>query len=59
MSEFTRKVAIVTGACSGIGRTSANFFAREGAKVLVWLCSNRASFVNGVYYAVDRVYLAR
>ncbi len=35
MVEFTGKVAIVTGAASGIGRTSALFYAREGAKVVV------------------------
>ncbi len=35
MSEFKGKVAIVTGASSGIGRTSALFYAREGAKVVV------------------------
>src|ERR1035437_7322392 len=35
MSEFTGKVALVTGAASGIGRTSALFYAREGAKVTV------------------------
>jgi NAD(P)-dependent dehydrogenase (short-subunit alcohol dehydrogenase family) len=35
MVEFTGKVAIVTGASSGIGRTSALFYAREGAKVVV------------------------
>ena len=29
------QVAIVTGAASGIGRASALFYAREGAKVMV------------------------
>lgn len=35
MKELTGKVAIVTGAASGIGRTTAQFYAREGAKVSV------------------------
>lgn len=35
MVEFAAKVAIVTGAASGIGRTSALFYAREGANVVV------------------------
>jgi len=35
VSEFNGKVAIVTGASSGVGRTSALFYAREGAKVVV------------------------
>jgi len=35
MVEFIGKVAIVTGASSGIGRSSALLYAREGAKVVV------------------------
>lgn len=35
MGEFTGKVAIVTGAASGIGRASALLYAREGANVVV------------------------
>ncbi len=35
MGEFTGKVAIVTGASSGIGRSTALFYAREGAQVVV------------------------
>lgn len=35
MSEFDGKVAVVTGAASGIGRSCAELYARDGAKVVV------------------------
>jgi NAD(P)-dependent dehydrogenase (short-subunit alcohol dehydrogenase family) len=35
MVEFTGKVAVVTGAASGIGRATAQLYAREAAKVVV------------------------
>jgi NAD(P)-dependent dehydrogenase (short-subunit alcohol dehydrogenase family) len=37
--RFTGKVILITGATSGIGRTTAEAFAREGAKVL--FCGRR------------------
>lgn len=35
MTQFDGKVAIVTGAASGIGATTAEFYARDGARVVV------------------------
>ncbi|NLE11840.1 MAG: SDR family NAD(P)-dependent oxidoreductase, partial [Actinobacteria bacterium] len=38
--QFSGKVALVTGAATGIGRSGALLFAREGAKVVVTTRSN-------------------
>jgi NAD(P)-dependent dehydrogenase (short-subunit alcohol dehydrogenase family) len=35
MSRFSNRVVVVTGAARGIGRAEAEFFAREGAHVIV------------------------
>jgi NAD(P)-dependent dehydrogenase (short-subunit alcohol dehydrogenase family) len=44
MNRFKNKVALITGATSGIGRTAAIAFAREGAKVV--LKSGGGAIVN-------------
>jgi NAD(P)-dependent dehydrogenase (short-subunit alcohol dehydrogenase family) len=40
--DFTGKVVLVTGASSGIGRATAEFFGACGAKVAVSYLSNQA-----------------
>jgi NAD(P)-dependent dehydrogenase (short-subunit alcohol dehydrogenase family) len=35
MPKFENKVALVTGSSGGLGRSCAQIFAREGAKVVV------------------------
>src|SRR5918999_792994 len=45
-SRLDNKVAVVTGAARGIGATTARFFAREGAKLL--LCDAREELLAEV-----------
>ena len=47
------KVAIVTGAASGNGKAVAVLFANEITKVVLFLASDEASFVNGSIFVAD------
>jgi NAD(P)-dependent dehydrogenase (short-subunit alcohol dehydrogenase family) len=51
--EFEGKLAPVTGATSGIGRATAAALAREVAEAIVFLASDRASYLNGAVIPVD------
>lgn len=56
MSEFTGRVALVTGAASGIGAASARLLAERGARVV---CADRdLSGVRAVAEAIERDGLA-
>jgi len=53
MSEFDRKVAIVTGASSGIGKATAELLASRGARVVTFARSASPDPVNGLHVRGD------
>lgn len=62
MSELNGRVALITGASSGIGRVTAGLFAAGGARVMlagghggaiVFLCSDDASYITGTTLTPD------
>jgi NAD(P)-dependent dehydrogenase (short-subunit alcohol dehydrogenase family) len=53
MAQLHNKVAIVTGAASGIGRATAKLMAAEGARLAVFLGSDASTFIHGQLISVD------
>ncbi len=47
------KVAIITGAASGIGKATARRFAREGCRVASWDIKEGAAEEGGIFQTVD------
>jgi len=47
------RIAIVRGASSGVGRGAAKRFAEEGAKVIAFLASEGAGYINGQTICID------
>ncbi len=45
--NFTEKTALVTVSGSGIGKSIALMFAQAGAKVVIFLASEKAAYVTG------------
>jgi hypothetical protein len=52
-SSIGWKVAIINGATSAIGRLTAVFFAREGAKLVLADIRDEASYITGQALPVD------
>ena len=63
MDELKNKVAIITGAASGIGRAAAELFASEGAIIIaadvIDEAGQQLSFITGAAIPVDGGYVAR
>lgn len=52
MTSINNKIAIITGASSGIGRAAAKLFAREGAKVIVG--ARRENALNALVEEIEQ-----
>ena len=53
MTRLTRLSALVTGGGTGMRQAIALAFAREGAKVAVYLVSKESSWVTGAAIPLD------
>jgi 3alpha(or 20beta)-hydroxysteroid dehydrogenase len=53
MGKLDGKVAIITGAASGMGAAQAGLFVQEVAQAALYLASDDASFMLGSELAID------
>ena len=54
MNRLHQKIAIITGASRGIGKSIATAFAREGAKIVI--CSRKEKSINAAAKEINTLY---